>query len=73
MAARAAGLNDALVRERPHTELGWAAARPAQAALASARGQVMPSLERALAAYVHERPWARGLDALELSAQSAAD
>jgi dTDP-4-dehydrorhamnose reductase len=75
MAARAAGLDETLVRERLHAELGLLAPRPAAAALASERGRVMPALERALASYVHERPWERGLDsdALEMSAQGAAD
>jgi dTDP-4-dehydrorhamnose reductase len=73
MAARGADLDESLVRGRPHTELGLSARRPRYAALGSERGHPMPSLESALAAYLHERPWSRGLmeDALAMSARDA--
>ena len=51
--ARAAGLNEALVRDTLGADLGWTAARPAYSALASARGRVMPSLEDAVSRFVH--------------------
>jgi dTDP-4-dehydrorhamnose reductase len=73
-AARAADVDESLIRGRPHTELGLAARRPMHAALGSVRGRLMPSLDSALAAYVHERPWQRLLDdrAFALSAQEDA-
>jgi dTDP-4-dehydrorhamnose reductase len=75
MAARGADLDESLIRARPHTELGLTARRPCYAALGSERGSLMPSLDAAVAAYLHERPWRRGLldDELALSAQDAAD
>jgi dTDP-4-dehydrorhamnose reductase len=75
MAARGADLDDSLVRARPHTELGLSARRPPYAALGSERGYLLPSLDTALASYLNERPWRRGLldDELALSAQGAAD
>jgi dTDP-4-dehydrorhamnose reductase len=57
MAAHAAGLDGSFVHARPHAELGFAARRPAYAALASERATLMPSLEHALARYVRARPW----------------
>jgi dTDP-4-dehydrorhamnose reductase len=72
MAARAADLDESLVRGRPHTQLGLTAARPAFAAMESERGRILPPLEAALGAYVRERPWRRGVlddDALVLSGQ----
>jgi dTDP-4-dehydrorhamnose reductase len=72
MAARAADLDESLVRRRPHTQLGLTAARPAFAAMESERGRILPPLEAALGAYVRERPWRRGVlddDALVLSGQ----
>jgi dTDP-4-dehydrorhamnose reductase len=59
MAARAAELDETLVRVRPHTELGLTARRPHAVPLASERGRLMPSLDAALDAYVRERPWLR--------------
>jgi dTDP-4-dehydrorhamnose reductase len=72
-AARAADLDETLVRARPHGELGLAARRPRAVPLASERGWVMRPLEAALAAYVHERPWLRLLteDDLVLSTGAA--
>ena len=72
-AARAADLDEGLVRGRPHGELGLAAARPRYAALASERGSIMPPLETALAAYLREQPWRRGFqdDALVMSGQDS--
>ena len=72
-AARAADLDESLVRARPHIELGLSARRPRYVALASERGWVMPPLEEALAAYTHERPWMRLLrdDDLVMSAPDA--
>ena len=72
-AARAADLDETLVRARPHTELGLAAPRPRAVPLASERGWIMPSLDAALGAYLRERPWQRLLtdDDLVLSAGDA--
>ena len=58
-AARAADLDETLIRPRPHTELGLAARRPKRVPLRSERGWIMPPLEHALAAYVRDRPWLR--------------
>jgi dTDP-4-dehydrorhamnose reductase len=55
-AARAAELDESLVRGRPHAELGLSARRPRNAALASERGWVLPPLDAALAAYLRDRP-----------------
>jgi dTDP-4-dehydrorhamnose reductase len=74
MAARAADLDESLVRGRPHTELGLVAARPTYAALGSERGTLLQPLEAALGAYMRERSWRRGMlddDALVLSGQDA--
>jgi dTDP-4-dehydrorhamnose reductase len=74
VAARAADLDETLVRGRPHTELGLSAARPAYAALGSERGSILPPLEAALAAYLRERPWRRGFlddDTLVMSGQDS--
>jgi dTDP-4-dehydrorhamnose reductase len=49
--ARALDLDERLVEGRPAAHFGWPAARPAFAALATERGQVMPSLENAIARY----------------------
>ena len=51
--ARSAGLDERLVVDTTGAELGWMAARPAYSALASARGQIMPSLEDAVSRFVH--------------------
>ncbi|HKP14659.1 MAG TPA: SDR family oxidoreductase, partial [Gemmatimonadaceae bacterium] len=69
-AARGADLDETLVRGRPHTELGLAARRPRAVPLTSERGRIMPTLEAALGAYLHERPWLRLLrdDDLVMSA-----
>ena len=61
-AARAAELDESLVRGRPHAELGLIARRPRNAALASERGWIMPSLDAALAAYLRDRPAPRLFD-----------
>jgi hypothetical protein len=63
-----------LIRARPHAELGLSARRPRAVALDSERGRLMPPLESALGAYLHERPWLRLLrdDELVLSSQDAA-
>ena len=73
-AARSADLDETLVRARPHTELGLVARRPRAVPLASERGRIMPPLEAALGAYLHERPWLRLLrdDDLVMSGQDAA-
>lgn len=47
-----AGIDPAGVQERPWQELGHAAARPANSALASERGLLLPSLDDALARMV---------------------
>jgi dTDP-4-dehydrorhamnose reductase len=73
-AARGADLDETLVRGRPHTELGLTARRPRAVPLTSKRGRVMPPLESALGAYLHERSWLRLLrdDDLLLAGQGAA-
>jgi len=58
-AACMAGVDGSLIRERPHSELGLVARRPACAALDSIRGAIMPSLDDALARYVRTRAWER--------------
>ena len=49
--ARAADLDADLVRGVPARSFGWSAARPAYAALGTARGEIMPSLDHAIARY----------------------
>jgi dTDP-4-dehydrorhamnose reductase len=49
--AEAADFDPELVRPVPAAAFGWAAARPAQAALATERGIVMPSLDHAVARF----------------------
>ncbi|MDB4886024.1 MAG: dTDP-4-dehydrorhamnose reductase [Gemmatimonadetes bacterium] len=58
-AADAARIDASRVCGRPHAELRLAARRPADVALASERGWLMPTLENALARYVRARPWKR--------------
>jgi dTDP-4-dehydrorhamnose reductase len=58
-AARAAELDETLIRARPHAELGLTARRPRHVPLRSERGWIMPPLDHALAAYVRDRPWLR--------------
>jgi dTDP-4-dehydrorhamnose reductase len=70
-AARGAGLDETLVRGRAHTELGLAAERPRAVPLTSKRGHIMPPLESALGAYLHERPWLRLLRADDLMMSAA--
>jgi dTDP-4-dehydrorhamnose reductase len=52
LAARLAGFDQSLVRHVSVSELGLRATRPAFSALRSARGRVMPALERGLAEYL---------------------
>ena len=59
-AAGRAGLDPSLVHGRPHWTLGMIAPRPPAAVLASERGAIMPSLDRALDAYVACRTWEEG-------------
>jgi dTDP-4-dehydrorhamnose reductase len=66
-AACMAGLDDSLVRECSHRELGFVAPRPAFAALESVRGSLMPALDDALARYVRTRAWARIRDESSLA------
>ncbi len=47
--AEAVGLDARRVIGRPHARFGWAAARPAYAALGTERGQLMPALDDAIA------------------------
>jgi dTDP-4-dehydrorhamnose reductase len=54
VAADAAGLDASLITEKPASALGYVAARPRYSALGSARGQLMPSLEDAVARYIAE-------------------
>ena len=49
--AEAVGLDDGLVVGQPASRVGWPAARPANAALGTERGVVMPALDSALARY----------------------
>lgn len=49
--AQGLGLDAALVRPRPARDFGWVAARPRYSALASERGQMLPSLEDAVRRY----------------------
>ncbi len=58
-AARDAGLDASLVRGCPSSELGFAARRPARSRLASERGAVMPSIDRALGAFLAACRWDR--------------
>jgi dTDP-4-dehydrorhamnose reductase len=51
-AVAGAGLDAGRVREVPGSALGWRARRPAQGALRSARGTLMPPLDRALGRYL---------------------
>jgi dTDP-4-dehydrorhamnose reductase len=53
-AAERAGLDSSLVVSKPAATLGFAAPRPRYCALASARGQLMPSLTDAIERYVSE-------------------
>jgi dTDP-4-dehydrorhamnose reductase len=59
-AAHRAGLDASLVDRRPHSSLGFRAARPRNAALCSERGRMLPPLDHALARYVAEGSWRRG-------------
>jgi dTDP-4-dehydrorhamnose reductase len=59
-AALRAGLDASLVDGRPHSSLGFRAARPRNAALCSERGRMLPPLDHALARYVAEGSWRRG-------------
>ncbi|MDQ1524272.1 MAG: dTDP-4-dehydrorhamnose reductase [Pyrinomonadaceae bacterium] len=54
-AARRAGLDANLVEARPTHFMQLAASRPSYSVLASERGQLLPSLEDALARYLNER------------------
>ncbi|HKG14110.1 MAG TPA: family 1 glycosylhydrolase [Pyrinomonadaceae bacterium] len=54
LAARAAGLDESLVEERPTASFNFAARRPAFSALASEHGAILPAVEDALARYVAE-------------------
>jgi dTDP-4-dehydrorhamnose reductase len=49
--AAALDLDPRLVRGAPAASFGWPASRPAHAALSTERGQLMPSLENAIARY----------------------
>jgi dTDP-4-dehydrorhamnose reductase len=73
MAARAAELDESLVRARPHTQMGLIARRPAKVPLRSERGWIMPSLEHAIARYLRERSLVRPLedDDLVMTGQDA--
>jgi dTDP-4-dehydrorhamnose reductase len=62
-----AGLDESLVQGCSHAELGLVAPRPEFAALDSARGSLMPSLDDALARYVRTRAWTRTLDETSLA------
>jgi dTDP-4-dehydrorhamnose reductase len=51
-AVRGAALDSRKVLAVPNMELDWSARRPAQSALGSRRGALMPPLEAALARYL---------------------
>ena len=53
--AALAGFSPGMVHPVPTHTMGWAARRPRYAVLASERGAIMPSLEDALARYLHDR------------------
>jgi dTDP-4-dehydrorhamnose reductase len=55
MGARVAELGSDLIIDKPSSEMGLAARRPACSALASERGSLMPSLNGAVERYVAER------------------
>lgn len=55
LVAEMGGSNRAFVRGRPHASLSLAAPRPRFSALSSERAVLMPSLERGLEHYFHER------------------
>ncbi|HYO98791.1 MAG TPA: family 1 glycosylhydrolase, partial [Pyrinomonadaceae bacterium] len=55
LAARRAGLDPNLVEARPNALLQLAAPRPLYTVLGSERGQLLPSLDDALARYLNER------------------
>jgi dTDP-4-dehydrorhamnose reductase len=59
LVAEMGGSNRAHVRGRPNASLSLAARRPHFSALSSERGTLMPSLERGLENYFHERKQAR--------------
>lgn len=61
--ARALGLDADLIQPVPAASFGWPAARPANAALVSARGWIMPSLENAIERY------AAALSAVDFAAE----
>lgn len=54
ISARLRGLDETLIDDRPTSSLSLAAARPANSALASRRGALLPPLEDALARYLRE-------------------
>ncbi|HEY9285498.1 MAG TPA: SDR family oxidoreductase, partial [Pyrinomonadaceae bacterium] len=54
LVARRFGLDESLIDDRPTSSLNLAAARPANSALASRRGALLPPLEDALARYARE-------------------
>jgi len=59
LVAEMGGSNRAFVRGRPNASLSLAARRPHFSALSSERGTLMPSLEKGLENYFHERKEAR--------------
>ncbi len=70
MAARMGGISTASLTARPASQLRSPAVRPLYSALGSERGQLMPSLEDAIARYLHLRAQAEledaaGLDPLQ--------
>jgi dTDP-4-dehydrorhamnose reductase len=64
-AAEIAGLDPSLVIGVPAAQLNLAAQRPAYGALQSRKGDLMPSLERALARYLDESGWSKQAAAAE--------
>lgn len=53
--ARSAGLDERLVKPVPYRTMGWPAARPVNAALATKRGAALPPLSAAIADFAYRR------------------
>jgi dTDP-4-dehydrorhamnose reductase len=70
-ACAAAGVDPARLEERSAADLGLAAARPANSALTSERGLLLPSFDDALARYLRERETAGAATRTEESAHYA--
>jgi dTDP-4-dehydrorhamnose reductase len=56
-AAEACGERSALIQAAPASTLGWPAPRPAYSALSSVRGELMPTIERAIETFAATDEW----------------